>query len=195
MGVLALVALADYQDMTTCRVCPAEFTPHRPLQIVCSRMCAQRVSVVARNTLKAIRKADRARLTDINETLPKLRAIAQAAFNSWVRARDAGKPCICCGAFPQSDSLRGGEWDAGHFRSRGACPELAFDENNCHAQLKKCNRRSWDVASYRANLIERIGLQAVERLEGPHEPKRYSRDDLRAIRDDYRARRKQMGAT
>jgi hypothetical protein len=39
---------------------------------------------------------------------------------------------------------------------------------------------------YRAELIRRVGLAEVERLEGPHPPRKYTVDDLREIRDTYR---------
>ncbi len=173
-----------------CSVCKAEFIKFNSMQSVCGVKCAQRIPVIARNTLKAQAKAERAKTKAGREALktkPQLLEEAQVAFRAWVRARDHGKPCICCGKQPLTDgSLKGGQWDAGHYRSRGACPELAFDPRNCHAQLKDCNRHSWDVASYRANLIERIGLAEAEELEGPHPMPKWSRDDLREMRDRYR---------
>jgi hypothetical protein len=45
---------------------------------------------------------------------------------------------------------------------------------------------------YRINLVQRIGLAAVEQLEGPHEPKRYTIDELKAIRDEYRRKLKEL---
>jgi hypothetical protein len=43
---------------------------------------------------------------------------------------------------------------------------------------------------YRLALIERIGLEAVERLEGPQPARKYTADDLKAMRDEYRAKLK-----
>ena len=40
---------------------------------------------------------------------------------------------------------------------------------------------------YRVNLIERIGLDRVEWLEGPHAPLKMTAEALRALRDEYRA--------
>ena len=116
---------------------------------------------------------------------------AQAAFNAYIRARDEGLPCISCGSLPEQK--RGGTMDAGHYRSTGSSPELRFEENNCHAQCVKCNRYLSGVAvDYRIGLIQRIGIEAVERLEGPQEPKRYTIDDLREIRSFYRAKLKAL---
>lgn len=105
------------------------------------------------------------------KTVPQLIAEADRAFCAWVRARDAGLPCICCGETAKSSSLTGGEWDAGHYRSRGAASHLRYHPDNASAQRKQCNRHAFDVASYRANLIARIGLERVEALE-QHKPAR-----------------------
>lgn len=125
---------------------------------------------------------------------------AQAAFNTYIRARDDGLPCICCGEYGDGLHGRGGEWDAGHYLSRGAYPELRFVETNCHRQLKSCNAGSNKYArkgrtvreGYRERLIERIGLEKVEWLEGPHEAPKYTIDELRIIRDTYRAKLKEL---
>ena len=63
---------------------------------------------------------------------------------------------------------------------------------NCHAQLKQCNRRGWDLASYRANLIGRIGLEAVEALEQDNRTHKWTRDELREIRDTYRQKLREL---
>jgi Bacteriophage Lambda NinG protein len=181
-----------------CRTCKTRFESARPFETWCSPACGTEQAVKKLTKWHAKKAAEerrdtRARLAVLVETKPKLLKLAQKAFNDYIRARDAGKPCICCGQFTQGEeALTGGAWDAGHYRSRGACPELAFDERNCHAQLKRCNRRAWDVAGYRAELVRRIGAEAVAELEGHHPPKHYSRDDLRAIRATYQAKTKAL---
>lgn len=170
-----------------CRICCKPFAMRNSMQTVCGIKCATKVPKVARKEEAAKTRAQK----EAMKGLPELKVEAQKAFNDFIRARDAGKACVCCGQYPQGEeALTGGAWDAGHFRSRGACPELAFDERNVHAQLKRCNRRSWDVAGYRAELVRRIGLAQVEDLERNHPPKKYTRDELRAIRDTYRAKLK-----
>lgn len=127
---------------------------------------------------------------------------AQASFNAYIRARDEsqGLPCICCGEYGDGLHGRGGEWDAGHFLSRGAYPELRFVEINCHRQLKSCNAGSSKYAKkgrtvregYRERLIQRIGLDKVEWLEGPHELPKYTIDELKAIKAEYKAKLKEL---
>ena len=172
-----------------CAVCAKPFQPWNSMAKVCGYRCAAKVPKLARKEEAAQTKAKKEGM----KGYPELKSEAQKAFNEFIRARDAGKACICCGQYPQgAEALKGGAWDAGHYRSRGACPELAFDERNCHAQLKRCNRHSWDVAGYRAELVRRIGLEQVEDLERHHPPKHYNRGDLRTIRDTYRAKLKEL---
>ena len=82
--------------------------------------------------------------------------------------------------------------DAGHYRSRGSAPHLRFDERNVHSQRKQCNRYGFDITGYRNGLIARIGLEAVEALEAEQAPKHYTAADLKAIRDEYRAKAKAL---
>lgn len=112
---------------------------------------------------------------------------AQSAFNAWVRARDDGQPCISCGRVHQ------GQNHAGHYRPAGSNPELRFEPDNCHLQCAPCNSHlSGNLTAYRPALIAKIGLERVERLEGPHEPKRYRKEDYQAIEADYRAKLKEL---
>lgn len=45
---------------------------------------------------------------------------------------------------------------------------------------------------YRVNLINRIGLERVESLEGPHDPAKYTIDDLKAIKATYKAKLREL---
>ena len=112
---------------------------------------------------------------------------AQSAFNAWVRERDSGQPCISCGRHHQGQS------HAGHYRPAGSNPELRFEPDNCHLQCAPCNSHlSGNLTAYRPALIAKIGLERVEFLEGPHEPKRYRREDYQAIEDEYKAKLKKL---
>lgn len=135
-----------------------------------------------------VERAETRKRREAIKTLPVLKAEAQAAFNRYIRLRDAGKPCICCGQ-PLSAGDVGGSYDCGHYRSVGSAPQLRFDENNAHAQRKQCNR--WGAGravDYRLGLIQRIGLAAVEALEADNEPHKWTREELIQIRDEYRAK-------
>ncbi len=87
----------------------------------------------------------------------------------------------------------GGGYDAGHYRSRGASPELAFVELNCHKQCKQCNNQlSGNIVEYRKGLLLKIGIERLEWLEGPHELTRYNKDDYIQLKKDYRKKLKDL---
>jgi len=179
----------------TCKSCRQKFTPTRPMQTACSTACA--IAIAERKREKQAqqmaaekRREARQRLESM-KGIPELIREADRAFCAFIRARDEGKPCICCGRI--SDAwTRGGTWDAGHYRSRGAASHLRYHEDNCHRQLKQCNRRAFDVAGYRANLVARIGLERVERLEQDNGTHKWTRGELIEIRRHYTAKRKAL---
>ena len=107
-----------------------------------------------------------------------------------MRLRDAGKPCISCGRYEWQipEHFTGGKVDCGHYRSVGACPELRFEPLNTHLQCKHCNRDlDGNVVEYRQGLLERIGPENLEWVEGYHPPKKYTRDQLLEMRAWYLA--------
>lgn len=132
---------------------------------------------------------------DAQGNKPKAMKAAQSAFNAYIRERDAKKPCISCGKDKAvSGGYRGaGGFDAGHYRSRGANPELRFNEDNCFKQCVACNRdKSGNVVNMRINIKKRIGEERLAIIEGPHDPKRYTLEDLKEIAATYRAKLKEL---
>lgn len=130
---------------------------------------------------------------------------AQDAFNIYIRARDIGIPCVSCGASQDAVEAAqgwkvGGAWDCGHFLSVGSHPELRFEPLNAARQCKSCNggsgnyaKKNWQTAvDYRAELVKRIGIDKVEWLEGPHEPKRYRKEDYQEIEALYKRKLKEL---
>ena len=184
----------EWMKTRKCKSCKTEFTPARPMQQVCSTECAF-AAVKAISEKQKRREAIKDRLSarkrlDAMQTLPELVKKAQTAFNAFIRARDEGKPCISCGVSTETGFLGGGS-DAGHYRSVGSAWHLRFDEFNCHTQCKRCNRYlSGNVVEYRRGLIERIGLAEVERIEADQTAKKYTRDFLIQLANEYRAKTK-----
>jgi Bacteriophage Lambda NinG protein len=159
------------------------------MQTVCSPTCA--LTLARKSTEKAQAKAAAAdrketkRKLDDMQTKPQLTKKAQTAFNAFIRARDAGKPCISCGT-PLSNEPN--TYDAGHYRSVGSAPHMRFVEDNCHGQCKHCNNYlAGNHVEYRQRLIERIGLQAVESIERDNAVRKYSREGLIELAKYYRA--------
>lgn len=165
--------------------CGQLFAPARPMQCACSIACACDMARAKRE--QAERKVVREKLKAL-DGLPVLKRRAQAAFNGFIRARDAGKPCICCGAWPHP-----GGTDAGHYRSVGSAPHLRFVESNVHAQAKQCNK--WGAGravDYRIGLIGRIGLAAVEEIEADNTPRHYSREQLIDLAKNYKEKTREL---
>lgn len=170
--------------MSKCRQCKQQFIKQRPLQNVCGYVCGLLLAKAKRE--KEERKDIRERKAKIKSRSAWLKE-AQQAFNAYVRWRDRFLPCISCGRH------HNGKWNAGHYLSTGARPELRFDESNVHKQCETCNTYlHGNLILYRASLLGRIGLKAVVTLEGHHEPKKYTIEDLRQIIFTYKAKTKEL---
>lgn len=188
-----------------CKVCPNTFTPRTSTQIVCSWSCA------AAHTAKLAEKRKKTEETrkrkELKEAKEKLITISDmikqvdAVYNPYIRLRDELKdlPCPSCGRYDHEiPNTYYGKWDCGHYLSKGSHPELRYEELNTWRQCKSCNggsgnfvRKNHEVQKYyRITLIERIGLEKVEWLEGPHEPKKYTVPELQEIKRIYKEKLK-----
>jgi len=183
-----------------CRVaeCRATFVPAQPFQTWCSPDCAvaiirQRQEKQRKSFAQRERREIKVRKEKLKSRADHLRE-AQAAVNEYVRLRDAHLPCISCDSMPNdNDLMTGSRWDAGHYRSVGACPELRFEPLNIHRQCVKCNRNlSGNAIEYRIRLVQRIGAETVAWLEGPHEPRKYTVEEIKTIKAEYRAKTREL---
>ena len=182
----------------TCRnpACRGSFVPQRLGQAVCSPKCAlAAVEVQKAKEKKSLAQAGRREIKVRKEAL-KTRGDhmreAQQAFNEYIRTRDqaAGHLCISSG---KSLDWSGNAVDAGHYRSVGSAPHLRFDERNCHAQSKQDNRfLSGNAVDYRIGLIARIGQEAVDTLESDQSVRKYTVDEIKAIKAKYRAKTREL---
>ena len=178
----------------TCKnpACRASFVPQRLGQAVCSPACA--LIDGPRHAPKARKALDQIERAEIKVRKEKLKSRAdhlkdtQQAFNAWIRARDAGQPCISCGTTADV------QYCAGHYRTTAAAPELRFEPLNVNLQCNRnCNMgKSGNLLGYRPGLIKKIGIEAVEWLEGPHEAKKYTVEELKAMTAEYRAKTREL---
>jgi hypothetical protein len=170
--------------LKTCKVCKKKFEPMRFAQICCSIPCA----IEHANALKAKKqrkehKEAKAKLKSRADWLKE----AQAVFNKFIRMRDDKEPCISCGRYHQ------GQYHAGHYRTVGAAPELRFNELNVYKQCAPCNNHlSGNLIEYRRRLVAKIGIDKVEWLEGPHEAKKYTIEEIQAIKKEYQQKIKEL---
>lgn len=178
-----------------CPTCRVLFAPVRPSQAVCGEIeCAiahgqseagqakakKSLAEVGRREIKVRKEALKSRADHLKDT--------QRAFNAWIRERDAGQPCISCGTTADV------QYCAGHYRTTAACPELRFEPLNVHLQCNRnCNMgKSGNLLGYRPRLLAKIGAEKLAWLEGPHEPQKYTIEDLKALTAEYRAMTREL---
>jgi len=174
-----------------CRQCRETFTPAKSPQVVCTPACGLALAKIKRERER--KSLDTIERREIKVRREKLKSKSdhmretQQVFNQWVRLRDAELPCISCGRHHQ------GKYDAGHYRTVASAPELRFEPLQVHKQCSPCNtHKSGDIVNYRINLLVRIGAEKLAWVEGPHEPQRYTIEDLKAIKAKYRALIREM---
>lgn len=182
-----------------CKVkdCCNYFIPRSSMHSVCGPACASKLVRDKREREDTKHRQEQRRkdreTRDRLKTRSEWMKDAQREFNKYVRFRDLGTSCICCGLPLAMGGEVGGSYDCGHYRSVGSAPHLRFDERNAHGQRKQCNRYGAGRAvDYRIGLIARIGLDQVEALEADQSPKHYSTEDLKEIARTYRAKWKEL---
>lgn len=156
--------------------------------------------------LKAERKKDRERKEKLKNRGDFVKE-AQAAINKFRRLEELakGRGCISCERTQEevqgTDGWKpGGAWDAGHFISVGANASLRFEPRNIWLQCKSCNAGSAKYAkkaatvakSFEANLIALEGQDLVAWLNGPHEPKHYTIEELKEIKATYKKKLREL---
>jgi hypothetical protein len=114
-------------------------------------------------------------------TIPKLTAKAQKVFNAYIRQRDSEGgyfTCISCGEDKPVEQM-----NAGHFVPVKNSNFLRFHEWNVNGECIRCNCfDEFHVNRYRKNLIDKIGLDAVEWLEeNERKVHKMTRTDLETI--------------
>lgn len=86
-------------------------------------------------------------------------------FSEYIRLRDADwrgyANCISC---PKQAFWK--DLDAGHFIAKNSGEFFYFNEDNVYSQCPHCNRfLHGNLLNYRKGLIEKIGVDEVEKLE------------------------------
>lgn len=182
-----------------CPECETEFIPWSSTQKTClSIKCALAFAEKKKkeNAEKENRKALRLQKASLRERKERLKTAsdwnkeAQAAVNRFIFWRDYGKPCIACGR-QLNYGVRGGAVDSSHYRSRGAAPWLRFNVFNIHSGCVRCNRElSGNLIPFRINLIEKIGLQRVERIEHENTVRKFPIEYLKRVKAIFTRRAK-----
>lgn len=176
--------------LKTCKVCKAKFEPIKPLQAVCGFGCAVELGI--RNKTKQATKERTKQRQERRQAKEKLKTRgdyakeAQIAINAYRRELTRHLGCISCGT-------HNGKMNGGHFRSVGSSPATRYLEENIWCQCERCNSYlSGNLIEYRKRLLQIIGQERLDILEGPNEHKHYSLDDLKEIRKTYKQKLKEI---
>jgi hypothetical protein len=168
-----------------CLVCKDKFTPQNNTQIVCGPACA--VEYMKKQRTKEWQKEKKV-IKQSLETKKDVLKAAQIVFNTYIRLRDKDKPCISC------DKKLVGKYDAGHFFSVGAYPNLRFNENNVHGQCVECNQhKHGNVKEYDLRLQNILSNKEYnELLESRHKPLKLSFDEVKELIAIYKQKIKEL---
>lgn len=123
-----------------CRVCKENFTPQRPMQVVCSPKCVyERIrsdEKKRKDAKKAVRELNR-------RDIRRQKKLTQTAFNKmrvlqellWFKERGLEPVCISC-----EKPLGDDQWCCGHYKTVGAQSGLRYSEENTKLQHnRRCN--------------------------------------------------------
>ena len=153
-----------------------------PVGRFCSKDCAisyantrqdkQRVAALKKQSAAASKEAKEARSKtradkERIKTRPEWYDSLQTVVNQYaLHVIGKGKPCCTCGK-PRNSGVK---FDAGHCRSRGACPDLRFSLTNIHPQCSvNCNQHGSGMRhEYKEFIVETYGQDHLDWLDGPH---------------------------
>ena len=174
--------------MAKCKTCKDKFEPKVFLQKNCLKKdeCIKAELELKKKAYKKNWNKEKKQRKEALKTLSDHIKELQVIFNQWIRLRDKGNNCISCNKPSKKEN-------AGHYRSAGGNPELRFEPLNVHLQCEYCNTYlHGNLIDYRINLIKKIGLEKVEWLEGYHEPKNYTIDQIKGLKVMYKLKIKNL---
>lgn len=177
-----------------CKRCHIIFKPTVFLQKFCktNNECLTAEAMYLLEKKKEVDRKKRAKETKVKKeslmTLSDWIKIAQVTFNTYIRLRDKDQPCISCQRHHK------GQYHAGHYRTAAAAPQLRFNEFNVSKQCSACNNyKSGNITEYRINLVKKIGVYEVEKLEQDNSVKKYSIQEIQNITRFYKEKLKTIG--
>jgi hypothetical protein len=174
--------------MPRCKHCRTKFVPKFFLAKFCLLTEECKIAATMFGIAEVKKKADKDWQQEKKVLKEKLKSQAdyvkdlQAVFNTFIRLRDKDLPCVSCGVFVAE------EFHAGHYIPT-TFQILRFNEFNVWKQCSRCNTHlRGNITAYRIELINRIGLNEVEKIENKrHEISKLSIPDLKAKIVHYKA--------
>ena len=171
--------------MPRCKNCKEKFTPIRFNMKYCTEIeCLQ--AFTAEIKAKTWTEKKKKWTTELKTTSDWLKD-AQKVFNTYIRTRDEGKPCISCNQPPKKKN-------AGHYYSQGGHSNVRFDEDNCHLQCEHCNTYlSGNLLNYQIGIEHRIGAAKLIELQGrAHLEKRWDVEELKELIKIYKKKTNEL---
>lgn len=174
-----------------CVICKA-INPN-PLIKTCSYDCASAylksdrgIAQKAKTKIRLEKKAESKKRREWKDRKTKLRGtghqneLTQTVINQYVRleAKANNRNCISCDKpIDYVTKVRGGTYDAGHYKTVKAHPELRFNLKNNNAEHKYCNHHDdQHLVGMRVNIVKRFGRERLDWLDGPHASNHYTID-------------------
>lgn len=168
-----------------CKNCNQDFRPFSTLENTCSPKCKRELAEkrAQKREESAKRKREISKVSIIRDDIEheERKAIivaAQRVTNRLVKLRDWGKTCISCGKPHKAD------FEAGHFHSVGAHPELRLMMKNIHGQCSECNHEfNTELKDkYACQIVKRYGFDYWEELDTMrYQSIRLSNDEIKTI--------------
>lgn len=113
----------------------------------------------ARKIIDREKRKEKKEFYEKNKSIAKLKSEARAAFQKWVRMRDANLLCISCGRDAET-------WDGGHYYKAELYSRLIFHPVNCNKQCKYCNKYlDGNESGYRTGLLKKYGQETIDNLD------------------------------
>ena len=174
-----------YRKYGLCSSCYAEFLTETEV----GKIIMQKGMIKGKENLKKEEKKKDKETKESLMTKSDYLNLAQKVFNTYIRHRDKGKPCISCDKF-----LKENDVNASHYFSVGSSPNLRFNEDNVHSSCIKCNKElHGNIAEYAIRLPLRIGKERFEQLQQDrNKPALYTIDDIKELIKKYRILTKKL---
>ena len=177
-----------------CKNCKDKFEPKKFNWKWCNKEECNNVGVSetlskARKQIEKKKRLEKAKAKNELLTHTDYLKILQTAFNSYIRKRDEGLPCVSCGRHINKTNTH-----ASHYFSVGAYPNLRFNEDNVHSSCNYCNLHlHGNIAEYSIRLPKKIGIERFEALKNSRtEPLKLTIPEIKQLINKYKLEVKKM---
>jgi hypothetical protein len=176
-----------------CKECKEQFLPQFFNQKYCFKKSCREIEIkrildrqkrTQKKEWSKRKRETKERLKTRSERLNDLQKI----FNKFIRLRDKGNDCISCGNYIK------GVKHASHYKSQGGHSMVRYNEDNVFVSCYRCNvMLSGNLLEYRKRLIDKIGLERVEKVERLSMlEKKWSLEEIEILKEKYKQKIKEL---